>query len=91
MKSLGLTGYGDAAFARYRFGNLEELYLLFRDHAVLVLLVAAFGAVAFRQHPVWWGLIGGSLALAAYQTLANAACGHAYAAILAEEERRLAP
>ncbi|HXV25536.1 MAG TPA: hypothetical protein VED46_14920 [Alphaproteobacteria bacterium] len=72
VKSLGLTGYGDAAFARYRFGNLEELYLLFRDHAVLVLLVAASGAAAFRHRPVWWGLIGGSLAVAAYQALVNA-------------------
>jgi hypothetical protein len=72
VKSLGLSAYGAEAVHRYHFGNLEEIYLLFRDHAVLVLLLLACAAPALRGRPAWWGLLGGSAAFVLYQAFANA-------------------
>jgi hypothetical protein len=72
VKSLGLSAYRGPALRTYGFGNLSELYLLIRDHALLALPLVAFGALAFSRRPAWWGLLGGSAAFLLYQALANA-------------------
>ena len=72
LKSIALSAYRGAALGTYGFGNLSELYLLVRDHAILALLILAFGAFAFRDRPAWWGMLAGTVAFLAYQAGANA-------------------